>query len=127
LAPQAIIAFGKRKAKGAPHLPVEICRADDPSRGKRCRPRAAVSGLSLSCRLAKCGRSIRSFTLDVPDEIADYFYRRDIRKFNANELVFDRYYQLELIEPVNAKIVTEMRFIYNLIHVNTEILGNKST
>jgi hypothetical protein len=101
--------------------------------GRCSRARQATAGravrfarLSLSCRLAN-GRSIRSFTLDVPDEIADYFYRRDIRKFNANELVFDRYHQLELIEPVNAKIVTEMRFIYNLIHVNTEILGNKST
>jgi hypothetical protein len=58
-------------------------------RGKRS------AGLSLSCRLAKRGRSIRKiidarrFGLDVPDEIADYFYRRGIRKFNANELVFD--------------------------------------
>jgi hypothetical protein len=85
------------------------------------------AGLSLSCRLAKCGHSIRSFDLDVPDEIANHFYRRGIRKFNANELVFDHYHQLELIEPVNAKIVTKVRFIFNLIRVNTEILGNKST
>ncbi len=45
----------------------------------------------------------------MPDEIADYFYRRGIRKFNANELVFDHYHQVELIEPVNSKIVTKMR------------------
>jgi hypothetical protein len=85
------------------------------------------AGLSLSCRLAKCRHSIRSFDVDVPDEIANYFYRRGIRKFNANELVFDHYHQLELIEPVNAKIVTKMRFICDLIRVNTEILGNKPT
>jgi hypothetical protein len=100
---------------------VDIEKTSKSACGKR------PAGLSLSCRLAKCRHSIRSFDVDVPDEIANYFYRRGIRKFNANELVFDHYHQLELIEPVNAKIVTKMRFICDLIRVNTEILGNKPT
>ena len=57
---------------------------------------------------------VRCFDLDVPNEIGYYFYRRGVRKFNADEFIFDHYHQLELIEPVNAEIVTEVRFIYNL-------------
>jgi len=59
--------------------------------------------------------------LDMPDNIADDFdlIRSGVRKFNAGEFIFDQYHQLELIEPVKAEILTEVRFIRNSFGINT--------
>jgi len=68
-----------------------------------------------------------SYFLDVPDEIADdfHFMRSLVRKFKVSKFIFDQYHQLELIEPAEAEIVSEMRFICNSFGINTQILGNK--
>jgi len=48
-----------------------------------------------------------------------------VRKFDAGEFILDQYHQLELIEPVKAEIITQMRFVCNLFGTNPEIIGNK--
>ena len=65
--------------------------------------------------------------LDVPHEIADDFdfMHSSVRKFDASKFILDQYHQLELIEPVKAEIVTQMRFVCNLFGTNAEIIGNK--
>ena len=62
----------------------------------------------------------------VADEIADDcdFLDIGIRKFDADKLIFDQYHQLELIEPIESEIA-KVRFICNLIGVDTQILGNE--
>jgi hypothetical protein len=59
---------------------------------------------------------------DVPDKIAYYFdlcSSSVCKKINAHKFVFDDYQQLKLIEPIKAKIVTQVRFICNFFGVNT--------
>jgi hypothetical protein len=65
---------------------------------------------------------------DVADEIADDFDLTGIviRNLHASEFVFDQYHQLETIEPADAEIVTEVRFIGNAFDINTQILANES-
>jgi hypothetical protein len=64
--------------------------------------------------------------LDVSDEIADNFDLIGIviRDLDAREFIFDQYHQLQTIEPADAEIVTEVRFIYNPFGINTQILAN---
>src|SRR6516162_7165732 len=50
-----------------------------------------------------------------------------VRKFDAGEFILDQYHQLELIEPVKAEIVTEIRFVCNLFGTNPEIIASKFT
>jgi len=64
--------------------------------------------------------------LDVSDEIADNLDLIGIviRDLDAREFIFDQYHQLQTIEPADAEIVTEVRFIYNPFGINTQILAN---
>jgi hypothetical protein len=64
--------------------------------------------------------------LDVSHEIADNFDLIGIviRDLDAGEFIFDQYHQLQTIEPTDAEIVTEVRFIYNQFGINTQILAN---
>ena len=65
--------------------------------------------------------------LDVPYEISDDcdFVRTSVRKFNTGKLILNQYHQLELIEPIEAEIIAEARFVLNLFDVDTKILGDK--
>ena len=65
--------------------------------------------------------------LYMPNEIADDrdFICSGVRKLNAGKFIFNQYHQLELIEPVEAEILTKARFICNLLGINTQMLGNK--
>jgi hypothetical protein len=58
--------------------------------------------------------------LDVSDEIADNLDLIGIviRDLDAREFIFDQYHQLQTIEPADAEIVTEVRFIYNPFGIN---------
>jgi hypothetical protein len=62
----------------------------------------------------------------VLDEVADNFDLIGIviRDLDVKEFIFDQYHQLKTIEPVDPKIVTEVRFIYNPFGINTQILAN---
>src|SRR5262249_4970797 len=90
-----------------------------------------------SCRLTKYKHSILMILgapylvrgLDVPQEIADNFdlLHSTVRKSNVGKLLFDWDEQFELIKPINAKLVTEVRFVCNLFGINVQVLGNKST
>jgi hypothetical protein len=64
--------------------------------------------------------------LNVSHEIADNFDLIGIviRDLDAREFIFDQYHQLQTIEPADAEIVTEVRFIYNPFGINTQILAN---
>jgi hypothetical protein len=59
--------------------------------------------------------------LDVADEIADDFdpVHSGDRKFYAREFFLDQDQQLELIERVKTKIVSEVRFVCNSFGIDT--------
>ncbi len=63
----------------------------------------------------------------MPDEIANDFDLICIvfRNLNAGKFIFDQYHQLNAIEPVQAKILTEMHFIHNSCGINAQMLGNE--
>jgi len=74
-------------------------------------------------RVIKCLRvqlSQQTVDLDVPDEIADDFdlLHSVIRKFSAEEFFLDQYQQLELIEGIEIKIISEVRFICDSFGIN---------
>jgi len=72
--------------------------------------------------------SLFSIDFDVADEIAYDFnlFSIGVVDLYAREFVFDQNRQLETIEPVGAKILTEMRFIYHAYDIDTQIVGNES-
>jgi hypothetical protein len=60
----------------------------------------------------RLGRRSTNFVraLNIADEIADDL-DVSFRNFNAGKFIFDQHHQLELIEPVEAEIVTEVGLI----------------
>jgi hypothetical protein len=64
---------------------------------------------------------------DMSDEIANnlYLVGIPIRDLHTGKFIFHQYHQLQTTEPVDAKIVTKVRFIYNSFGINTQILANK--
>ena len=66
-----------------------------------------------------CPRSI--FVCDIADEIADDFdpVHSGDRKVHAREFFLDQDQQLELIERVKIKIVSEVRFVCNSFGIDT--------
>jgi hypothetical protein len=78
-------------------------------------------------RAACHSRLIFNGEFDVLEKIADIFNLRRIAlgKLDAR-LVFDAQYQLETLEPVEAEIVTEVGVVNDLLHVNTDVVGNDS-
>jgi hypothetical protein len=67
---------------------------------------------------------------DVPDKIADHVNLLGSgvgEKINAHKFIFDQYHQLELIEPIEAEIVSQIRFICNFLGINICVLGNELT
>jgi hypothetical protein len=77
-----------------------------------------------SRRARKCLRvqiSQQTGDLDVADEIADDFdpVHSGDRKFYAREFFLDQDQQLELIERVKTKIVSEVRFVCNSFGIDT--------
>jgi hypothetical protein len=74
-------------------------------------------------RVIKCLRvqlSQQTVDLHVPDEITDDcdLLNSVVRKFSAEEFFLDQYQQLELIEGIELKIISEVRFICNSFGIN---------
>jgi hypothetical protein len=71
--------------------------------------------------------SIFSISFDVPDEIANKFDLIGIivPNLHACECIFDQYHQLEAVVTIHPEF-TEVRFILNLLGLNTQILGYES-
>jgi hypothetical protein len=65
--------------------------------------------------------------LHVPDEVAHDFdlLHGIVRKFGTGKFFLDQHEQIELIQGIKVKIVSEVRFICNSPSINTYILGNK--
>jgi hypothetical protein len=64
---------------------------------------------------------------DMSDEIANNLYLVGIliRDLHTGKFIFHQYHQLQTTEPVDAEIVTKVRFIYNSFGINTQITANK--
>ena len=66
----------------------------------------------------------------MPDEIANQLNLCSScvrEKFNARKFILDQYQQFKLIEPIKAKIVSEVRFICHLLDINGYILRDNAT
>ena len=63
----------------------------------------------------------------MSDEIANNLYLVGIliRDLHTGKFIFHQYHQLQTTEPVDAEIVTKVRFIYNSFGINTQITANK--
>ena len=67
---------------------------------------------------------------DVPDKISNRINLLGSgvgEKINAHKFIFDQYHQLKLVEPIEAEIVGQIRFICNFLGINICILGNELT
>jgi hypothetical protein len=86
---------------------------------------SAAGSWPTSARARRVGRHI--LILNVADQIADDFHLIGIivRDFHAGELIFDQHHQFKTIEPVSPKIVTEVRFIRDMLDIDLQMLGNK--
>jgi hypothetical protein len=67
------------------------------------------------------------YGFNVADQIGDNFYPIYvvICDFQAGELIFERYHQLQTVEPIGAQIISEVRFIRNTTDANAKVAGNK--
>jgi hypothetical protein len=65
---------------------------------------------------------------DVADEIANEFELIGIviRDFHTNEMIFDKYHQLDAVEPVGPEIVSKVRFIRDPLDIDIQVVGNES-
>jgi len=64
---------------------------------------------------------------DMVEKIADIFNPRHNALGNLDaRLVLDAQYQLELLEPVEAEVVTEVSVVNDTLYVNTYIVSNDS-
>jgi hypothetical protein len=64
---------------------------------------------------------------DMAKKIADIFNPRHSALGNLDaRLVLDAQYQLELLEPVEAEVVTEVSVVNDTLYVNAYIVSNDS-
>jgi hypothetical protein len=50
-----------------------------------------------------------------------------IRNLNVGKFILDQDHQFETIEPIEAEIIAEVRFISDSFGINTQILGDEPT
>jgi hypothetical protein len=94
------------------------------------RPRVIALVASHVVKLGhrwSCWRGTASF--NVPDDVSHEFNLRsgDGEKINARKLIFDHHQQLNLIQPVEAEIVSQVRVTRNFCSFNTCVISNELT
>jgi hypothetical protein len=88
--------------------------------------RGCVDAITMS--FTEKSEATMTHAFDVPNEIADCHYLRDIviADFHSGEVILDHYHQLKAIEPVGSEIVSEVSFIRDTFQVDGKILRNES-
>src|SRR5436190_3277591 len=87
----------------------------------------------VALQIPKLGHRLSSWlgtaSFDVPDDVSHEFNLRsgDRKKINAHKLIFDHYQQLNLVQPVEAEIVSQVRLIRNFCNFNTCGISNELT
>jgi hypothetical protein len=63
--------------------------------------------------------------LDDPHEITDSIdvISHDIRQFEARNLILNRDYQFEAIEPVSPEVIAKARFVCDALRFDAEMAG----
>ena len=104
----------------------QLCRGSEVDNGLRplagdikapakVGPGRSIRADLLSCEQTSTPAPLCSIVFDISDEIANNLYLVGvfIRDLNTGKFIFHQYHQLQTTEPVDAEIVTEVRFIHN--------------